>query len=111
MLEQIPLSNAESSSVFSAQQQEAVGLGAVQISPNPASSQSMLSYTLNTPARVEVRLYDALGQLVRVVETGMQKEIGTYTLSIQTEQLQSGMYEAKVIANTEVKAVKIMVVK
>lgn len=107
MLEQIPLGNAGNS--FSAQQNETINLSAVQASPNPASSQSMLNYTLTTPAIVEVRLYDALGQLVRVIETGVQKDAGTYALSIQTEQLQSGIYEARVTANTETKAIKIMV--
>lgn len=79
--------------------------------PNPALNQASLSYTLQENETVTVRLYDALGQLVMNLETASTKAAGTYSLDFGTQNLQSGMYEARISTQSGVKAVKVIITR
>jgi hypothetical protein len=79
--------------------------------PNPALNQASLSYTLQENETVNVNLYDALGQLVMKLETASTKAAGTYSLDFGTQNLQFGMYEARISTQSGVKAVKVMITR
>ncbi len=62
--------------------------------PNPAGSQTTITFVLPKRSSIELRLYDAGGRLVRGNLQGSQTvlEAGAYYYSVSTADLQNGMY-------------------
>ena len=62
-----------------------------EVSPNPASVASSLSFTLGVPSEVRVTLYDALGRRVATPFAGPLTE-GPHRLEIPVPDLAPGAY-------------------
>lgn len=62
----------------------------VVIFPNPASNMLYIRYSLMEALKVEIRLFDLSGKLVKALS--VDKEAGNYTDEIGLENLPSGMY-------------------
>lgn len=60
--------------------------------PNPFSQSVTVQYSLEEPAWVEIGLYDALGRLVRNVQSAEMLPEGTYETIIEGEDLADGVY-------------------
>lgn len=67
------------------------GYGANAASPNPATDHARIDYTLGRPGRLDARLYDATGALVRAIEGGMH-DAGRGTVTLDLEGLPAGVY-------------------
>jgi hypothetical protein len=61
------------------------------LSPNPASSETILSYTLPAASKVRIDVYDILGRHILAVCNTFQ-EAGRHALPINTESLAAGNY-------------------
>lgn len=59
--------------------------------PNPASDQATISFSLPKEGKVKLTLYNSLGQVIRTV---LQSELvaGPYSIDLELEDLESGMY-------------------
>jgi hypothetical protein len=67
----------------------------MSISPNPSHGSVQLSYTVGEYGNVNISLYDASGRLVKKLVNETQAA-GTYTLSLNNENLASGFYFVRV---------------
>ncbi len=70
---------------------------AASVDPNPMNPEAVLSFTLRAPGRVDARLFDASGRLVRTVAPGMFLPEGRHRLQIDGRDdrggaLPSGVY-------------------
>lgn len=71
-------------------------------SPNPATQQTVLQYSLDVPGRVRLSLYNTLGEEVRTFTSDMQQP-GTNSLTLYTGDLPVGVYVCRLISgNTTV---------
>ena len=59
--------------------------------PNPFSSSTIISYSISTPALVELNIYDILGKKVRTLVKGYE-ESGRYEIPFDAENLSAGVY-------------------
>lgn len=64
----------------------------LQISPNPASSQTWLNFRLNEPAQLQLALYDMNGQLLQNLGTPGRFQEGQHTLQLDLPRLPPGSY-------------------
>jgi hypothetical protein len=65
------------------------------ISPNPASGQITLSYTLKENKKVVIEIYNSLGQKVRTLND-TKASIGKNSIKIETSDLSNGSYFFKI---------------
>lgn len=67
----------------------------MRLAPNPVREITRLSFTLSNPGNVNVKLYDATGQLMRSIidET---KPAGEYAINIEKGNLAAGIYFVRV---------------
>ncbi len=72
--------------------QEDYGLFLQNNAPNPATTQTQLSYQLDRPQQVTLRVYNHLGQPVRSLVTNKQQNAGVYTYTLDVGALPSGLY-------------------
>ncbi len=59
--------------------------------PNPFNAETFISYELNSPARIEIVVYNVLGQVVITLMSGALQE-GRYVMPWVPERLSSGLY-------------------
>ena len=62
------------------------------IYPNPAQNESMVHFTLQNPAHVTLRIYNATGTLIQT-PTDENMEAGFHMLMIDTKDFASGSYQ------------------
>ncbi len=69
------------------------GFAVMQNYPNPfsASTGTRISFTLDSPASITMRLYDAGGRLLRTLAEG-RHDAGTHNLALNTSDLRNGVY-------------------
>lgn len=72
------------------------GIASASAVPNPASGNVELRWTQRSRAGVTVRLYDAVGTLVRVVDAGV-REGGEQRLPLAVGDLASGLYRFQIV--------------
>ncbi|MFH1735961.1 MAG: T9SS type A sorting domain-containing protein, partial [bacterium] len=77
---------------------------------NLSHSSNFLSFTLPTPSQVTIDLFNILGQQVQTISEGF-RQAGTYSIRLDERNLASGVYLARLQAGSEVKVVKIAVVR
>lgn len=77
--------------------------------PNPSNGSTQINYALPQSARVNVIVRDMTGREVMVVEEGM-KAAGKYSVTLNTDNLSSGIYTYTLVAG-DVKVTKEMMVK
>ena len=80
------------------------------VSPNPLSSSSTITYTIQKPSRVRIELMNTLGQVSDVVFDGYS-ESGTHSLSLNTTSITSGMYWFRMTNGTGVQTTQVSVVR
>jgi tetratricopeptide (TPR) repeat protein len=79
--------------------------------PNPASASTTIVYELYEKGVIEIRVYNALGQMIKTIEQGMQKE-GIYQVTISLEKIPTGLYQyALYVDNVKIDAKKLVVNK
>lgn len=78
--------------------------------PNPASNNTMISYSLKESANVEVSVFDVTGKQIISFAQGMQT-VGNHNLKLDVSNLNSGMYFYTIAAGANKMTSKISVVK
>ncbi|MCB2201088.1 T9SS type A sorting domain-containing protein [bacterium] len=78
--------------------------------PNPFNQTTSITYTLRQAGRMELTLYDMQGRLIRTIDTGF-REAGFYTHSLTMNDLASGTYFLRLVANGDVVNRKITLLK
>lgn len=68
--------------------------------PNPFSVSTILTYHVNSPDRVSLELYDALGRRIRTLEEGTRAP-GTYRVRLDGAALPRGLYVVKMRTGQE----------
>jgi hypothetical protein len=68
----------------------------LSVSPNPATSQVTLSYTLTAQSQTTIEIRDALQRVVAQPLTAHVQEVGTYAIVVPLAQLTSGIYTVQV---------------
>jgi hypothetical protein len=83
-------------------------LQAVSVFPNPASQNVFVNYSLSTPARVWIGVFDVLGhQLEQLVSSN--EEAGAFHSVIDTRTLSNGVYYLQIQAGDQMVSLKIVV--
>lgn len=68
-----------------------LGFAVRQNYPNPFSNQTVIEYALNTPANVNLEIFDITGKSVAVVNEGF-KNVGNHKVEIDGSNLKNGVY-------------------
>ena len=79
--------------------------------PNPATSESVVSFYLNNKSSVSITLMNSLGQNIKTILSDKQENEGVHTLPLSTEKLSAGMYYCKFNIDNQYKIVKVIVTK
>jgi hypothetical protein len=78
--------------------------------PNPFSTTTVLQFQLPRRANVSLKLFDAVGHEVRTLLEGEQNA-GMISIQISANDLESGYYTARLVADGVAKTVAMVVVK
>lgn len=91
-------------------QDTALGTTIERITPNPARGEANVEFSLAETGTVSVRIYDALG---RVLQTIVDEEMrpGVYTVRLNTNTFESGVYFVRLETKALVKTRTLRVVK
>ncbi len=73
--------------------------------PNPFNSSSIITYQIPNKSKVELKVYNSLGQLVRVIVNDEQNA-GYYTKIFDMENLSSGIYFYSLISDNKLIATR-----
>ncbi len=73
--------------------------------PNPFYNQTIIPYSLPEAATLQLKLYNSMGQLVRLVDES-REQAGSYQLMIKQSDLKKGVYHAVISISTPKKAVQ-----
>jgi hypothetical protein len=79
--------------------------------PNPFNPATTISFAIGTPARVTLKVYNALGQAVATILSGSAMDAGLHTVGFDGAQLPSGVYLAVLEANGAVQHQKLVLNK
>ena len=82
----------------------------LSVSPNPLSSSSTITYTIQTPSRVRIELMNTLGEIADVVFDGYS-QAGTQSLPLNTTSITSGVYWIRMTTSTGVNTTQVSVVR
>ncbi len=72
------------------------GFSLGQNSPNPTNGSTRIPYTIGTSATVQLRIYDLLGNLVKIVVDDLTQVAGDYEVDLQMNQAGVYFYELEV---------------
>ncbi len=78
--------------------------------PNPSSLETTISYTLATPSRVDLYVFDLMGRRVGTVDSGY-RSAGQHESRFRTADLPSGVYFYRIEAGGSVSTRQIVVTK
>ncbi|HEU4719679.1 MAG TPA: T9SS type A sorting domain-containing protein, partial [Bacteroidia bacterium] len=76
--------------------------------PNPASGMTQISYNVAEGGNTDIRLVDAQGRLVRMLDTG-DKSPGAYSVMLDAAELSDGIYFVQMISNGKLTTQKFVV--
>ncbi|MCX8014576.1 MAG: T9SS type A sorting domain-containing protein, partial [candidate division WOR-3 bacterium] len=80
----------------------------IKIIPNPASHKATLYYSVSKPRRVQIKLYNAVGNLIaNLVDS--DKSVGDYYLTLNTLKFAKGVYFLRYQTETEQLEVKLII--
>jgi serine protease len=82
----------------------------LDVTPNPASGTTAISYNIAEAGNTEIRIVDASGRLVRVVGAG-EKQPGNYVEYIDASTLGEGMYFIQLVTETGVFTRRIVITR
>ncbi|HET7152996.1 MAG TPA: T9SS type A sorting domain-containing protein, partial [Candidatus Kapabacteria bacterium] len=78
--------------------------------PNPFSGETTISYSLPTPERITLSVYNSLGEEVATLVSDKQSA-GGHNVVFKSDQLQNGMYFYRIVAGMDVQSGKMIVLK
>lgn len=81
-----------------------------RVTPNPLSSVSYASYTIDNSSRVRIELVNSMGEVVSVL-SDRPEDRGSHRLPINTAGLIAGAYTLRMIANGHVVSRRVVLVK
>ncbi|MBN2519364.1 MAG: T9SS type A sorting domain-containing protein, partial [Bacteroidales bacterium] len=70
----------------------------LNVFPNPFKKNSIIQYKLDERSRVNIELYNALGENIATILPSQLQEIGAYKYNIETNNF-SGFYYLKIKVN------------
>lgn len=73
----------------------------IKLYPNPFVSDLVISYELETPGIVQVKIADLYGNQSSIVENNRRQDAGSYRYFFDGTLLQSGLYVVTVIVNNQ----------
>ncbi len=79
--------------------------------PNPFLEKTSVQYKLTSDAKVTLEIMDILGKRIALLESNVSKPAGDYTVSYQKNEVNAGVYIAKLSVNGEVFSQQIVQVK
>ncbi len=88
----------------------AAGVALYQNVPNPFSTTTQVRFYLPKSMNISFKLFDEVGHEVRTLAEGVH-EAGITTLTVSADQLESGYYTARLIANGTAKTIGMVVVQ
>lgn len=80
-------------------------VSALQVSPNPLNTESIINITLGAPADVTIDAYDITGSLIHSIMKGSRGQ-GDHKFVWNTQDLASGIYFIRAQAGNELKTIK-----
>jgi type IX secretion system substrate protein/AhpC/TSA family protein len=80
------------------------------IYPNPATEKINIEINLKQNSNVKIRLYNAAGQLEKIIDKGLLTE-GNHNIEVDVNRLNNGLYFAKVSIGNESVTKKIQIFK
>ena len=78
--------------------------------PNPFNPNTVISYSLPLASNVKLFVFNALGQIVRLLENGY-KNAGNYSVNLNASELSSGIYFYKIEAGHFSQVKKMLLLK
>jgi glycosidase len=94
--------------VLDMQQPKAFELG--QNYPNPFNSETKISFSLTSPAFINLSLYNLHGKVVRTLLSEF-KAAGSYDFSFYAENLSSGLYFYQLASGTQIGTKQLLLIK
>jgi len=85
------------------EEHEAINLS---ISPNPFTSSTTLKFELTQPGKVDIKIYNQMGELVEVIQTNAQS--GKKTFTWNASRLPSGIYFIRLQSDNGISAQKVV---
>jgi len=73
----------------------------IRLYPNPFQSDLVISYTLETPSFVEIKITNISGATNSIIEKGKQQRAGKHRYFFNGKNLEKGVYVVTVIANNQ----------
>lgn len=80
----------------------------VAVMPNPFNGQFRLQYTLEKDTEVNIALYNALGERVKVYDANTEKASGVHLHQLSADGLPSGMYFLQIATGEQHKTVRVI---
>jgi len=78
--------------------------------PNPFNPSTTISYEIKETSFIELRIYDALGRFIKLVDEGI-KIPGKYTVKFEAENLSTGVYFYQLISGKYTTQNKMLLLK
>lgn len=78
--------------------------------PNPFNPSTTISYEIKETSFIELRVYDALGKFIKLVDEGI-KIPGNYTVKFEAENLSTGIYFYQLISGKYTTQNKMLLLK
>jgi hypothetical protein len=78
--------------------------------PNPFNASTVLGFTLNDDSEISLKIYNSLGQLVDVLESGNLPE-GNYTKVWNANRFATGIYFAELNTGSHYQVKKLILIK
>lgn len=88
----------------------ATGVALYQNVPNPFSTTTEVKFHIPKTGHVSLKLFDAVGHEIRTLVDGV-REAGTISITVSGEQLESGYYTARLVANGATKSINMVVIR
>lgn len=104
------LPNLGTTSVYTPGGPVSTGVALYQNVPNPFSATTEVKFHIPKTGRVSLKLFDAVGHEVRTLVDEV-REAGTISITVSGEQLESGYYTARLVANGTTKSINMVVVR
>ena len=82
----------------------------LQVYPNPFNSQIKITYTINNPERVNLKLYNSLGQEIEQLKNETENP-GLHEINYRNDKLPSGIYFLSINHGGETETNKIVLTK
>jgi hypothetical protein len=79
--------------------------------PNPFNNTAQIEFEISNPARIELSIYNLLGQKVTTLQSETQLSAGVYHYSWNADEASSGLYLVKLQSGNHSETKKLMLLK